>query len=84
LADEFHIAPNKILVNFADINQILQLEIFLHRDRQHQAVHAILGFKLISTCFQSPKYVIKAKDPRLALIDVAIPGFLNKPPPSGT
>ena len=28
--------------------------------------------------------MIKAKDLRLALIDIAIPGFLTKPPPSGT
>lgn len=28
--------------------------------------------------------MIKAKDPRLALIDVAIPRFLTKSPPSGT
>ena len=41
----------------------------------------ILGFKLINGCFQSLKHVIKAKDLRLALIDVAIPGFLTKPPP---
>ena len=47
-------------------------------------MHVILGFKPISTHFQFPKHVIKAKDLRLALIDVAVPGFLNKPPPSGT
>ena len=28
--------------------------------------------------------MIKVKDPRLALIDVAILGFLTKPPPFGT
>ena len=28
--------------------------------------------------------MIKVKDPRLALIDVAILGFLTKTPPSGT
>lgn len=28
--------------------------------------------------------MFKAKDPRLALIDIAIPRFLTKPPPSGT
>ncbi|KAL0004902.1 hypothetical protein SO802_012463 [Lithocarpus litseifolius] len=44
----------------------------------------VAGFKLISTRFQSPKHVIKAKDSRLALIDVVVPKFLNKPLPSGT
>ena len=47
-------------------------------------VHIILGFNPISNRFQSPKHVIKAKDPRLALIDIAIPGFLTKPSPFGT
>ena len=44
----------------------------------------ILGFNPISTRFQSPKHVIKAKDPRLALIEVAVPEFLNAPPPPST
>lgn len=34
---------------------------------------------------QCPKHVIKAKDPLLALINVAIPSFLlSKPPPTRT
>ena len=57
-------------MNFADLNWILKSK--------------ILGFKPISNNFQSPKHVIKAKDPRLALIDVAIPKFLTKPLPSST
>ena len=45
----------------------------------------ILGFKPLSKCFQSLKNVIKAKDARLALIDVAIPNFLLvEPPLAGT
>ena len=45
----------------------------------------ILGFNPISKRFKSPKHVIRAKDPRLALINVAVPGFLTRtPPPSGT
>lgn len=31
------------------------------------------------TCFQFPKHVIKAKDPRIVRIDVAILGFLIGP-----
>ena len=44
----------------------------------------ILGFKPISTGFQSSKHMIKAKERKLAFIDIAILGFLNKPPPSST
>ena len=39
--------------------------------------HFILGYNPLSTSFQAPKYVIKAKDYRLHLINVAVPGFLN-------
>lgn len=44
----------------------------------------ILRFKPISKCFLSPKHLIKAKDPRLAFIDVTVLRFLTKAPPSGT
>ena len=43
--------------------------------------HIILEYTPISSNFQSPKYVIKPKDPQLVQIDVAIPGFLIGPPP---
>ena len=84
LVDEFHTTPVKSLVNFLELNQILKSEIFLHKDGELQAVHVILGFKPISNHFQSPTHVIKAKDLRLALIDVMVPGFLTTPPPSRT
>jgi len=45
----------------------------------------ILRFKPIFKRFQSPKYIIKAKDPRLASVHVVILGFLTiEPPPPGT
>ena len=47
-------------------------------------VHVILEFTPISNRFQSPKNVIRAKDPRLVLIDMVVHGILTKPPPSGT
>ena len=85
LADEYHTAPAKHLVNFKDLNQILKLEIFLHKDGQLQAAHIILGYKPFIKRFQSTENVIKARDPLLALIDIAVPGFLlSKPPPAGT
>ena len=82
LADDYYTAPNKNLVNFPDLNQILRSEIFLHKDGQLRAVHIILGYEPISKCFQSPKNIIRAKDLRLALIDVAVRGFLLTDPPS--
>ena len=47
-------------------------------------MHVILGFNPISKCFQSPKHIIKAKDPRLALINIVVPSFSTTPPPSET
>ena len=71
-------------MNREDLNRILQSEIFLHKDGQLHTAHIILGYKPISSSFQSPKHVIKAKDPWLLLIDVAVPGFLTGPPLKGT
>ena len=82
LANEYHIALAKHLVNFTNLNQILRLEIFLHKDGQLRATHIILGYKPSTKRFQSLENVIKARDIRLALIDVAVPGFLLTKPPS--
>ena len=38
--------------------------------------HLILEYTPISSSFQAPKCVIKARDPRLHRISVAVPGFL--------
>lgn len=85
LADDYHTTPNKNLVNFPDLDCILRSKFFLHKDGQLQAVHIILRFKPLSKHFQSPKNIIKDKDSRLALIEVAVLGFLLiNPPPAGT
>lgn len=77
--------PAKHLVNFEDLNQILRSEIFLHKDNQLRAAHVILKYKPSSKRFQSPNNIIKAKDYRLALIDVAFLGFiLPESPPTET
>ena len=76
LIDEHYTALNKNFVNFPKLNQILRSTIFLHKDGQLRVVHMILSFTPISKRFQGPKHVIRAKDPKLALIDVAVPGFL--------
>lgn len=79
-----HTAFNFGLVNKADLNRILWSEIFLHSNGQLRVAHVIIGYKPISTSFQSPKNVIKAKDSWLHQIDVAVLGFLIDPPPKGT
>lgn len=84
LVEKFHTAPVKSLVNLLELNQILGFKIFLHKDGQLRVVHVILAFKPISKCFQSLKQVIKAKDSRLALIDVVVLDFLTTPPLSKT
>lgn len=76
VVDKDFTTKNRGLVNFEDLNYILRSEIFLHKDGQLRAAHVILGYTPISTCFQSPKNVIKTKDPRLAWIDIDIKGFL--------
>ena len=43
---------------------------------QVKAAHKILGYDPIQKSFLAPKYVIKAKDPRLHRITVAEQGFL--------
>ena len=45
-------------------------------DGQLRAAHLILGYTPISRAFQAPKCVIRAKDPRLHLINVAYEGFV--------
>lgn len=70
-------------MNTLDLNRILESEIFLHTDRQLHAAHVILRYTPISTCFQSLKNVMKAKDPQFAKIDVVIKGFIKCPPSVG-
>ena len=70
------IAKRHSLVNFDLLNQVLRSKIFLNREGQLRAVHIVLGFKPISTRFQVSKHVIRARDPCLALVDVAVEGFI--------
>lgn len=76
VADKQFTTPNSNLVNSEDLNRILRSKIFLHNDGQLCVAHVILGCKPISSSFQSPKYVIKARDPRLPLIDIVVLGFI--------
>ena len=45
-------------------------------DDQLRVAHLILGYTPLSLAFQAPKYVIKARDPRLHHISVAYQGFV--------
>ena len=57
----------------------------MHKDYQLRATHIILGYKPYTKHFQSQKNIIKAKDAWLALIDIAVLGFLLiEPFPAGT
>ena len=73
--------PNFNLVNKDSLDKILRAEVFVNKDGQLQATHLILGYTPISSSFQVPKCIIKAKDPRLHRINVTVPGFLL---PEGT
>ena len=75
-ADKHAAEPNFSLVNKESLDKVLRAEVFVHEDNQLRAAHLILWYKPISTRFQAPKCVIKAKDPHLYHISVVVPGFL--------
>ena len=68
--------PNFNLVNKDSLDKILKAEVFVNSDGQLRVAHLILGYTLISSSFQAPKCVIRARDPRLHRISVAAPSFL--------
>ena len=60
-----------------DLETILKAEVFVNEgDLQVRAAHKIFGYNPIQKSFLAPKYVIKAKDPRLHKITVAEHDFL--------
>ena len=72
--------PNFHLVNQASLDKILKAEVFVHSDGYLSVAHLILDYDPISKSFQTPKCVIKSKDPRLQRISVATLGFLASGP----
>ena len=80
--------PQLSLVNKENLDRILRAEVYVNEaDGQLQAAHLILGYTPISLAFQAPKYVIKARDPRLHRISIAYEGFVvpeGIPIPEGT
>ena len=56
---------------------MLRAEIYVNEaDGQLRAAHLILGYTPLSFAFQAPKYVIRARDPRLHRICVSYQGFV--------
>ena len=55
---------------------ILKAKVFVNEvNNQVRAAHKILGYDPIQKSFSAPKYVIRAKDPRLHKITVVEHGF---------
>ena len=76
-ADKHAAEPNFNLANKQSLDKIFQVEVFGHKDSQLQAAHLILEYTPFSSSFQAPKCAIRAKDPRLHLINIVVPSFLN-------
>ena len=76
-ADPNSAAPLLRLVNKVRLDRILQFEVYVNEsDGQLRAAHLILGYTPISSAFQVPRCMIRAKDPRLHRISVAYEGFV--------
>ena len=81
--NKMHVAPRLSLVKVSALNYLLRFDIFVSEDRQLWAVHLVLYYEPLSRIFQEAGQAIKAGDPRLARIDVFMPGFLawkDRPP----
>ena len=82
-ADKRHFTPRLSLVNVPAFNYLLRSEIFISEDRQLRATHLVLYYEPLSRIFQEAGQAIRAGDPRLARINVSVPGFLarrDRPP----
>ena len=58
IANKRHVAPRLSFTNVVALNYLLQLEIFVSKDRQLRAVHLILDFEPISQTFQEIGHAI--------------------------
>ena len=59
------------------MDQVLKAEIYVNEaDGQLRVAHLILGYTPLSFAFQTPKCVIRARDPQLHRISVAYQGFV--------
>ena len=69
-------APNLNFINVPDLNRVLRSKVFVSEDKQLRAIDLILDFKPLSDKFQDVGNTIRSGDPRLARINVSVPGFL--------
>ena len=76
MTDKLFTNPKLSLINVPALNYLLRSEIFVHEDGQLRAVHLILDFEPISRSFLDVGNSIRARDHRLARIDVSRPNFL--------
>ena len=60
-ADKRHVSPNLNVVDIADLNRVLRVEVFMSKDRQLRAVHFILDFKPLSDKFQDVGHVNQSR-----------------------
>ena len=75
-ADKAHTTPRLSLVNILALNYLLRSEIFVSEDGQLRAAPLILDYVPLSRSLVDVGQAIRAGSPRLACIDVPIPGFL--------
>ena len=74
--DKYAAIPNLNLVNQLESDKILKAKVFVHKDGQLKVVHLILAYEPLSSSFQAPKCVIRARDPRLHQINIVVLGFV--------
>ena len=82
-ADKERTSPRLSLVNISALNYLLRSEIFVSEDGQLRVAPLILDYVPLTRSLVDAGQAIRAGSPRLARIDVSIPGFLasNDLPP---
>ena len=77
-ADKERTTSRLSLVNVQALNFLLRSEIFVSEDGQLRAAPLILDYEPLSRALVDVGQAIRAGSPRLARIDVSIPGFLAR------
>ena len=75
-ANKERMTPQLSLVNVPTLNFLLRSEIYMSADGQLRAAPLILEYEPLSRALVDAGQAIRASSPRLARIDVSIPGFL--------
>ena len=74
--DKERTTPRLSLVNVLALNFLLRFEIYVSANGQLRAAPLILDYEPLSRALVDAGQAIRAGSPRLARIDVSIPGFL--------